>query len=349
MEENEKQKKKNRKIIPVMLILLIICGAVYGMRQYIYSRNHEDTDNAQIDADVSPVIARVGGYIDSILIEDYQRVSKGQTLVKLDDRDLAVQLKQAEAKLHNAHAGTKVSGSQIGSAIAFASATKANVEISKAKLLQIRQDYQRYANLVQSGAITRQRYEQVKAELDAAEAAYQGAQEQYKSSQEAITTARSQSEVTKTGVEQSEADVEFAGLQLSYTVIKSPLAGRVSKKKIQPGQLVQAGQTLFYVVDEDNVYVTANFKETQMADIKPGQKVTIKVDAFPDLKLKGTVYGFSPATGAKFSLLPPDNATGNFVKIVQRIPVKIKIQADRKTLKTLRPGLNVHVSVLTKE
>ena len=149
---------------------------------------------------------------------------------------------------------------------------------------------------------------------------------------------------------QRQSDVDFAKLQLSYTEIKAPATGIVSKKNVQKGQLVQAGQSLFAIVNENSIYVTANFKETQLEDIKPGSKVKIEVDAYPNDDVEGEVYNFAPITGAKGSLLPPDNATGNFVKVVQRIPVKIKItKAPKDVLEKLRPGMSVKVSVSIKD
>jgi membrane fusion protein (multidrug efflux system) len=170
-----------------------------------------------------------------------------------------------------------------------------------------------------------------------------------KAAEEQESATKNQLTVTNSGVSQRTADVDYAKLQLSYTKVDAPSSGMVSKKNVQIGQLVQAGQTLFNVVNDSSIYVTANFKETQLDNIKPGQKVEIEVDAYPDMKLKGEVWNFSPATGAKFSLLPPDNATGNFVKVVQRIPVKIKIDADAATIAKLRPGMSVNVSVFIKD
>lgn len=160
---------------------------------------------------------------------------------------------------------------------------------------------------------------------------------------------KNQLNVTHTGVSQRQVDVDYAKLQLTYTVVKSPASGITSKKNVQVGQLVQAGQTLFSIVNDNSIYITANFKETQLDKIRDGQKVNIEVDAYPDLKLQGSVYNFSPATGAKFSLLPPDNATGNYVKVVQRIPVKIKINGSKEDIDKLRPGMSVSVSVIVKE
>ncbi|RYD88291.1 MAG: HlyD family secretion protein, partial [Sphingobacteriales bacterium] len=153
---------------------------------------------------------------------------------------------------------------------------------------------------------------------------------------------------TNTGADKSQADVDYAKLQLSYAQVKAPAGGLTAKKNVQVGQLVQPGQTLFAIVEDNSLFITANFKETQLDKIRNGQTVNIKVDAFPDMELQGTVYNFSPATGAKFALLPPDNATGNFVKAVQRVPVKIKIKATKEQLEMLRPGMSVDVSVNIK-
>lgn len=342
-----KKEKKPVKVIPIILGVLIIIGVVFGVKEYIYYSNHVDTDDAQIDADISPVVTRVGGYVDSIFFEENQRVTESQLLVKLDDRDYKIKLEQALAGQNGAKAGIGVSRSQIGSMIANSASAKAQVESAKAKLWQANMDYKRYANLVKDGSIPQQQFDQAKVQRDVAQAAYQAAEEQYRAVHEQVETTQSQLQVTNITVDQRQADVDFARLQLSYTQIKAPATGIVSRKSVQRGQLVQAGQTLFSVVNENSIYVTANFKETQLQDIKEGNKVDVVVDAYPDDIIEGRVYNFSPATGAKFSLLPPDNATGNFVKVVQRVPVKIKINASKDVLDKLRPGMSVKVSVLT--
>lgn len=347
MEHNPKKSKK--KIIPVIIGIVIIIGAIIGIKEYIYYSNHVDTDDAQIDGDISPVVARVGGYVDSILFEENQHVNQGQVLVKLDDHDYKIRLEQALAAQRGASASIGVSRSQISTTSASSSTAKANADAAKVRLWRANQDYTRYANLIKEGAITQQQFDQAKAEKDAAQAAYQAALDQYRAAQGQIGTTRSQLEVTNTGVDQRQADVDFAKLQLSYTTITAPASGIVSKKNIQKGQLVQAGQTLFSVVNDNSLYITANFKETQMEDLRSGEKVDVEVDAFPDQKVEGEIYNFSPATGAKFSLLPPDNATGNFVKVVQRVPVKIKIKTSKDLMQKLRPGMSVKVSVVTNE
>ncbi len=345
----EHKPKKSNKIIPVILGVVIIIGGFIGIREYLYFQNHVDTDDAQIDGDISPVVARVGGYVDSILFEENQHVNQGQVLVKLDDRDYRIRLEQALAAQRGASAGIGVSQSQISSTTASSSTARANAEAARVRLWRTTQDYTRYANLIKEGAITQQQFDSAKAERDAAQAAYQAAQDQYRAAQSQVGTTRSQLQVTHTGVDQRQADVDFAKLQLTYTTITAPTSGIVSKKNIQKGQLIQAGQSLFSIVNDNSLYITANFKETQLEELRSGEKVNVEVDAFPDEKVEGEVYNFSPATGAKFSLLPPDNATGNFVKVVQRVPVKIKIKAGKELMQRLRPGMSVKVSVITNE
>ena len=340
--------KKPNRVIPIILGLVLLTGIIFGIKEYIYYSKHEDTDDAQIDGDISPVVARVGGYVDSIAFKENTHVKQGQVLVKLDDRDYKVKVEQALSAQKGAGASVGVGQSQIFTTTANSATARAQAESAKAKLEQANNDYARYANLVKDGSVTQQQFDQAKADRDVAKANYSAAQDQYKAAQEQIGTTRNQLKVTNTGVNQRQADVDFAKLQLTYTTIYSPSSGIVSKKNVQKGQLVQAGQTLFSVVNDNSIYVTANFKETQLNNLHTGEKVDIEVDAFPDLKLEGEVYNFSPATGAKFSLLPPDNATGNFVKVVQRVPVKIKINASKEIIDKLRPGMSVNASVIYK-
>lgn len=347
--EQENTPKKSSKVMPIILGLLLIAGLGFGIKEYIYYSKHEDTDDAQIDGDISPVVARVGGYVDTIMFEENQHVTQGQLLVKLDDRDYKVKLEQALSTQKLAGASVGVSESQIYATEANSATAKANVENAQIKLAQAQRDYDRYANLVKDGSVTKQAFEQAQVTRDAAQAALHAAQEQYNAAQEQVTGTKNQLNVTNSGVTQKQGDIDFAKLQLSYTNIVAPSSGIASKKNVQIGQLVQAGQTLFSVVDDNSLFITANFKETQMDHLRSGEKVDIVVDAFPDTKIEGIVYNFAPATGAKFSLLPPDNATGNFVKVVQRVPVKIKINAPKEIMDKLRPGMSVAVSVIYKD
>ena len=348
-QETQENKKKPNRVIPIILGLILIIGAIFGVKEYIYFGKHVDTDDAQVDGDISPVVARVGGYVDSIYFQENTHVDKGQVLVKIDDRDYKVKLEQALAAKTGAKANINVGESQIYANDANSASARAQVESAAARLEKQNKDYQRYANLVKDGSITQQQFDQAKSDLQVAEATYRAAQDQYKAAEEQVGATKNQLNVTNTGVSQKQVDVDYAKLQLTYTIVKAPASGITSKKSVQVGQLVQAGQTLFSIVNDNSTFITANFKETQLDKIREGQKVEITVDAYPDVKFKGEVYNFSPATGAKFSLLPPDNATGNYVKVVQRVPVKIKIDASKEEMSKLRPGMSVNVSVFVKE
>lgn len=348
-EHTTQETKKPNRVIPIILGIILLGGAFFGIKQYIYYGKHVDTDDAQIDGDISPVVTRVGGYVDSIFFEENTHVNKDQVLVKIDDRDLKVKLEQARAAQVGASAGVNVGQSQIYTTASNSAVAKAQVESAQARLDKVNKDYQRYANLVKDGSITQQQFDQAKSDLDVAQANLRAAKDQYKAAVEQVSTTRSQLTVTNTGVSQKQVDVDFAKLQLSYAAVKAPASGIASKKNVQLGQLVQAGQTLFSVVNDNSLFITANFKETQLDKIRNGQNVNVEVDAYPDIKIKGTVYNFSPATGAKFSLLPPDNATGNYVKVVQRVPVKIKIEGSKEDIAKLRPGMSVSVSVVVKD
>ena len=346
----ETEKKKKNIVIPIILAVLIILGGIFGVKEFIYYSKHVDTDDAQIDGDISPVVARVGGYVKDINFEENTRVKEGDVLVKLDDSDYKVKLEQAQAGQMGASAGVGVSESQIAATAANTSTARANIEAARVKLSLAKKDYERYANLVKDGSITQQQFDQAKAQKESAEAAFTAANDQYAAAVKQVGTTQSQLAVSHNGVTQRQSDVDFAKLQLSYTDIKAPATGIVSKKNVQKGQLVQPGQSLFSIVNDNSIYVTANFKETQLEDIKPGLKVKVMVDAYPNAEVEGEVYNFAPITGAKGSLLPPDNATGNFVKVVQRIPVKIKItNAPKEILAKLRPGMSVKVSVSIKD
>lgn len=342
------EKKKKNIVVPIILGVLLVIGIVFGIVEWNYYSKHVDTDDAQIDGDISPVVARVGGYVKDINFEENTHVTEGQILVKLDDNDFKVKLEQAQSVQKGANAGVGVAQSQIVATQANTSTAKANVTAARVKLNLANKDFARYANLIKDGSITQQAFDQAKASKESAEAAFQAAQDQYNAAVKQVGTTQSQLAVTNNVISQRQSDIDFAKLQLSYTDIKAPATGIVSKKNVQKGQLVQAGQALFSIVNDGSIYVTANFKETQLEKIKTGSKVEIEVDAYPEEKIEGEVYNFSPITGAKGSLLPPDNATGNFVKVVQRVPVKIKIHPSKEMLAKLRPGMSVKASVSTK-
>src|SRR5690606_25399625 len=327
---------------------------------------------------ISPVIPKVSGYIQKIYVQDNQVVQKGDTLLVIDDSDYKIRVAEAEAnllaakgQLRAADAGiltsnTNIVTSQAGAnaALANVSTADANIEAAKVQVWRTQNDFDRYAALYESQSITKQQYEQALAAKETAEkqlkileeqkkaAEKQAAQvaQQVNSTRTQTQVSESQKDVANANIKQAEANLENAKLNLSYTVIVAAESGKVSKIDLQNGQLVQAGQALFSLIPDNNTWVVANFKETQMENIRPGQKVEIDVDAFSKHKFEGKIESISPATGAKFALLPPDNASGNFVKTVQRIPVKITFSnPNDELMKLLRPGMNVVVDVHLKE
>ncbi|SKC71470.1 HlyD family secretion protein [Ohtaekwangia koreensis] len=354
----ETKTNKNKRFA-LVLGVLVLAGAAFGITKYIHSRHHEETDDAQVESDISPIIPKVPGFIARLLVDDNSVVKKGDTLVVLDDRDLALRVLQAEAALENAkaslaavRAGYTTSQENVLSSKSTLQASEGNIEIAEVRARRAEQDFKRYEELIKTNSITKQQYEQAEAERDAALKQLEVAKRQREASFRETSARKAQSTVSdrnialaETVVKEREADVAFAKLQLSYAYITAPAAGVISRKNAQVGQLVQAGQSLFALVTERQKWVVANFKETQLEKMKPGQEVEIEVDAFPHESFKGKVESISPATGAKFALLPADNASGNFVKVVQRIPVKIVLTESQEKASLLRAGMNVIVDV----
>ncbi|MBL7743437.1 MAG: HlyD family secretion protein [Chitinophagaceae bacterium] len=352
--------KRKKPVFIIILAVLVIGGAWFGISKYIHSLHHEDTDDAQVSADISPVIPRVAGYVMDVAVADNQRVKKGDTLMILDNRDYVIKVEQAEAalqiaqsSLNSAKATTSAAKANIATSQASVGTADAQIEAAKVTLWRATQDYERYDNLIKDHSITQQQYEQALAARQSAEKQLAILQEQKKQATQQTNAVAVQSNATASQINvadatirQKQVEVEAAKLNLSYTVITAPQDGLVSKVNVQPGQYVQAGQSLFSIVHSEKVWVIANFKETQLDKMKEGQKVIIKADAYPGHGFEAKLTSFSPATGSTFALLPPDNASGNFVKVVQRLPVKIEFtdMAD-PLVKKLRPGMNVMVDV----
>lgn len=354
------KKNTNKKFITIFLTLIIVGGS-YGTYKYLHAQSHELTDDAQIEKKMNPIIPRVSGYVDKVYVKDNDYVKKGDTLFTIDQRDFKIKIEEAKATLVAAESSFEVSKADISGALASIAVSNANVqsaegniEAAKIRLGRLTSDYNRYNNLYKNHSITKQQYEQALAAKQEAETQVRILQQQEKASsfQKSVIEAKSkvsnkQTDVAAANIKRAQAQLEAAQLNLTYTVITAAIDGQVSKVDIQPGQLVQAGQSLFQIINNASAWVIANFKETQLNKMVEGQKVTIKVDAYPDYDFQGTIASFSPATGSRFSLLPPDNATGNFVKTIQRLPVKISLDTtnDPKKIQLLRPGMNADVDV----
>lgn len=352
--------KKRSKTFVIVLALLVVFGGWFGITKYVHSLHHEETDDAQIEANISPVIPRVSGYVSAVYVKDNQQVKKGDTILKLDDRDLRIRLEMAEAALATAQsnlsaarASSTAAAANIATSQAGVSTIDAQIEAARVNAWRAEQDYKRYANLIKDHSITQQQYEQALAQKQTTEAQLQVLQQQKNQASRSSSAVSSQTNATaqqigvaNAVIQQRKADVDEAKLNLSYASIVAPSNGMISKVNIQPGQFVQAGQSLFSIVLNQDLWVVANFKETQFNKMKIGQKVIIHADAFPKHDIEGRLASYSPATGARFALLPPDNASGNFVKVVQRLPVRIEFVATNDSiLRQLRPGMSVNVDV----
>lgn len=352
--------KKRNPVFIIILAVLVIGGGWFGYTKYQHSLHHEDTDDAQVDGDISPVIPRVSGYVKEVRVQDNQQVHKGDTLLILDDRDYVIKVEQAEAalgiaktNLGSAQASTNAARANIATSQASIGMVDAQIEAAKVTLWRATQDFDRYSNLIKDHSITQQQFEQAQAAKETAEKQLQVLQQQKLQASQQTNAVSVQSNATASQInvadatiKQRQVDVDAAKLNLSYTVITASEDGLVSKVNVQAGQFVQTGQALFAIVHSDNVWVVANFKETQLNKMHVGQKVIVKADAFPGHKFQATLSSFSPATGSAFALLPPDNASGNFVKTVQRVPVKIDFTDKTDSLvKQLRLKMNVAVDV----
>jgi len=319
-----KPKSSRRTVFLVMGVILL--GLIFfGARKWWFGRSHVSTDNAQVDGHIIPVLPKVGGYVAEVRIDENRPVKAGDTLVVLDDRDFRARLAQTDADLA-ALLATVSSRTRVGQADAAVAQAQANA-------LKAIADLARIEPLAIQNVVSQQ-------QLDAARAAATAAQAQLASAQAALVGADAR-------VAAARASRDQAALQLSYTRITAPSNGVVSKKAVEIGQLVQAGQPLMTVVPLEDVWVTANLKETETADVTPGDSADITVDAYAGVHFRGHVESLSPATGAKFSLLPPDNATGNFTKVVQRIPVRIHLDGAPDPAHQLRPGMSVVATIKT--
>lgn len=329
----------------------MLLGVWLGQRWW-WARSHIATNNAQVQGHIVPVLPKVGGYVAEVRVREHQRVEAGELLVRIDEREYRVQLARAEAELQLALAVAGSDG-RVGQAAAQLAASRAAsagagsaVELALAEAERAQKDLQRLRVLRAQDSVAGQ-------QLDAAESDARVARARVQASRNGAAGAREQALAADAALRGAQARVDsaramrdLAAQQLADTRILAPVSGYASQLGVEPGVLLRPGQPLLAVVPLDDVWVMANLKETQLANVDPGDAVEIEVDAYPGLKLKGTVESISPATGARFSLLPPDNATGNFTKVVQRVPVKISVQQP-DPLRPLRPGMSVDVVIAT--
>ena len=355
MSEWKKKQKilKQHRLRNIILNLICIILAGSGLwftanyfRRYI---NYEVTNDAFVDQYIAPLNIRVSGYIKEVRFKEHQYVQPGDTLLILDNREYLIKVKEAEAALLDAQGSQNVIHSGIKTSQTNVAVQEANIAEAKAKLWQLEQDYYRFERLLKEESVPAQQYEQAKATYEAAKARYQALVEQKNAAMSQYTEASQKTTGAEANILRKEADLDLANLNLSYTVLTAPYEGYMGRRTLEPGQFVQAGQTISYLVRNKDKWITANYKETQIAHIFIGQEVFIKVDALPNKTFKGKVTAISEATGSKYSLVPTDNSAGNFVKVQQRIPVRIDLEeVSPEDMQNLRAGMMVETEALRR-
>jgi len=337
-----------RRGLLVAAVILLAAGIYWFVGYWTVGRFQESTNDAYIQADAVVVSPKVGGYVEEVFVNENQQVTAGQPLFRIDARDYQSRVAQAQAQIDVAAANAEGLRAQISEQQAAVDRARAQLASAQADLAFARQEEQRYAPLAQSGAESGQTYATRRNQRQQAEAKLAAARAELVSAERRVGTLEAQVRQARAQAEGGEAQRNAANVDLGSTTVAASIAGRIGNKTVRIGQFLQPGTRTMSIVPTDQLYVTANFKETQLASIRPGQAVTVEVDALGGEELHGRVESFAPGTGAQFSLLPPENATGNFTKIVQRVPVRISIQVTPELAARLVPGLSVVATVDTR-
>lgn len=344
MESPEQDKKKFNPLF-VIAIVVIAIAVFLGIKNLIHNLRYEITDNAQIEAAGIPVISRISGYVDSLSITDFSQVKEGMPLVSIDSREFILAVQQAEADVQSAEAELLNSNAGKKNAEAALQVAQTNKELQKIKTDKATADYNRDKALFNDGSITQKQFDDSRINMEAMLKSLDVTLDQIKVAMAQQETAAAMVKRAEALKETRKAMLDQARLRLSYCSISAPATGKIGKCNINIGQFLQAGQTLFTIVNNEKFWVVANFKETQLKSLKEGGEANLIVDGFPDQKITGRITSLSEATGSRFALLPPDNATGNFVKVTQRVPVKIAIENFSEYKNMLRAGMSVTVEV----
>jgi membrane fusion protein, multidrug efflux system len=339
-----------RKVLFIVLpVVVLAAGVSGGWYWWNVLRFLQSTDDAYVQSDVSLISPKVEGYIKKVKVADNQEVAEGAVLFVIDDRDFKARVAQAEAAVATGEATIATYQSRLQLQQSMIEQAAASVKSVEADLVREQQDYKRYSALLSTDFASRQRFEQAEADARKGEAAVAKSRAALAGEQNQLAVLHSQQREEQAKLQQARANLQLVQNDLENTVIRAPISGVAGNRAGQVGQYVKAGTQLLSLVPLSHVYVTANFKETQLTHIRPGQLAEVSVDAYPDLTIDGHIESFAPASGAQFSLLPPDNATGNFTKIVQRVPVRIALPANSLLAGRLRPGLSVTVTVDTRD
>lgn len=348
MSEQAVKKEKKSPVKTIIIVLVLLVAGYFGYQKIHYVLTHETTDNAQIETQIMPVLPRVAGYVKSISVKDYDSVKTGQLVVELDDAELQTQLMEMEADYRQAEVDVVNAKAALNNAVVSLRVHKGNIDLNQMRRKKAEDDLKRDQSLYTDQAITKKQLDDTKFNVETAAQQVENSKTDLKAAESRIAVLQANIQKAAAGLDVKRARIEQTKLKLTYTKIFSPQAGKIGKKNVSEGQYVQAGTPLFSIVNDTTYWVIANFKENQLKKLYEGKEVDIEIDAFPNEKIKGTIESLSDATGAKFSLLPPDNASGNFVKVTQRVPVKIQIREIAKYKNMLRAGLSVFVSAEVK-
>lgn len=345
-----KRQKRRNIILNIVCILIASSGIIWTVNYFWRYINYEITNDAFVDQYIAPINVRVSGYIQEVRFKEHQFVHQGDTLVILDNREYLIRQKEAHAALIDAQGSREVLASGIHISHSRIAEQDANLAEAQAKLWQAEQDYHRYERLLHDESIPEQQFDLAKANYEAARARYQALQSQKEVAHSQYDETNKKQINIEAGILRAEAALDLANLNLSYTVITAPYTGYMGRRTLEAGQYVSAGQTLSYIVRQSGKWITANYRETQIANIYIGQPVRIKVDGLPGHILHGHVTAISEATGSKYSLVPTDNSAGNFIKVQQRIPVRIDLDdVDEESMNQLRAGMMVETEALRKK
>ena len=340
-------RNKKRAIPNFFILLILVIGISWVFGRFIHLGSVEFTDNAQVKQHLTPVNTRVQGFIKKICFDEYQQVKKGDTLVIIDDMEYRLKVAQAEADLQSALAGKTAMYTTINTTQNNILVTDAAIREQEVRLKNAEADFKRYQGLLKEEAVTPQQFDRVKTDYEATQARYEQLFRQKESTSLVKQEQTQRLDQNESSIKLAEAALNLARLNLSYTVILATADGMTGRKEIHEGELVQPGQTLVTLVDGTEKWVIANYKETQTTNMCEGLLVDIKVDAIPDVKFEGRISSISDATGSSYSLIPQDNSAGNFVKVEQRIPIRIEFTENnrKEDLQRLRAGMNVECSV----
>ena len=346
IKANKKNKTKNI-VANVLVFFVVIFGFYWLVKEYFHIGNENYTESAQVQEFINPINSRVSGYIKEIKFTEHQAVKKGDTLVILDDSELKTQLAQAQASYQNTLAQRNATNSSINTVSSNVSVLESNIAGQRARMLNAQQNLKRYNNLLKAEAVTRQQYDQIKTEFDAQRASYETLLNQKNTANLSTSEVKSRIGVNDAEIARAKAALDMAKINLSYTVITAPYDGFMGRRIISDGQLLQSGQQIATIVLDGQKWVTANFLESQMPGIQVGKKMIMKADAMNGKAFEGTVSAISAATGSQYSNVATDNSTGNFVKVQQRIPVRIDFTKNNKKedLDQLRAGMNMEITV----